>query len=124
MSKFDVLQALPMVTIVLGRANDTDTCRVVTACDDFDGIDNSTEFKIPTVKPLYVGTPKWANYVKGVIACFQSAYPQARTVYFDKCIKYKIIRRQCLIGLAVSTFTNTVHITKKKPTRSMVEKKM
>ncbi|XP_050422667.1 galactokinase-like [Adelges cooleyi] len=66
--------ALPMVTIMLGRANNTDTCRVVTACVDFDDtIDsNRTEFKIPTVKPLSVGTPKWANYVKGVIACFQS----------------------------------------------------
>lgn len=66
-----------MVTIMLGRANNSDTCRVVTACNDFDEIQdsNKTEFKIPTVKPLYVGTPKWANYVKGVIACFQSAYP-------------------------------------------------
>lgn len=66
-----------MVTILLGRANNTDTCRVVTACNDFEEINelNKTEFKIPTVKPLYVGTPKWANYVKGVIACFQSAYP-------------------------------------------------
>lgn len=66
-----------MVTIVLGRANNSDTCRVVTACSDFEGNEdsNKTEFKIPTVKPLSVGTPKWANYVKGVIACFQSAYP-------------------------------------------------
>ncbi|XP_025414042.1 galactokinase-like isoform X2 [Sipha flava] len=63
-----------MVTIVLGRANNTDICRVVTECSSLEEIkdSNKTEFKIPTVKPLYVGTPKWANYVKGVIACFQS----------------------------------------------------
>ncbi|XP_022162633.1 galactokinase-like [Myzus persicae] len=71
---FVLPMALPMVTIMLGRANNSDTCRVVTACNDFEEIEdsNKTEFKIPTVKPLYVGTPKWANYVKGVIACFQS----------------------------------------------------
>ncbi|XP_050542959.1 galactokinase-like [Daktulosphaira vitifoliae] len=66
--------ALPMVTIMLGRTNDTDTCRVVTASSDIDCAkeSNYAEFKIPSIKPLSVGVPKWANYVKGVIACFQS----------------------------------------------------
>lgn len=68
---FVLPMALPMVTVVLGRLNGSNTCRVVT-----DPNNNSTdqpkfvEFDVPSSSPLLPGTPKWANYVKGVVACF------------------------------------------------------
>lgn len=61
-----------MVTVAVGRLNGSDTCRIQT---DSRGIGSDeagyVEFKAPTEAcPIQPGTPKWANYVKGVVACF------------------------------------------------------
>lgn len=60
-----------MVTVLVGNKTDSGTCRVVTTSEDVD-IPQYTEFDIPSEdKPLEPGLPKWANYVKGVVACFK-----------------------------------------------------
>ncbi|KAK3090426.1 hypothetical protein FSP39_011772 [Pinctada imbricata] len=56
--------ALPQVTVMVGSKGDGDLCRVLTTAE---GVDEPkyVEFSIKDNKP---GTPKWANYVKGVVA--------------------------------------------------------
>lgn len=64
-------QALPMVTVVVGSKTDTGKCHIVTTSKDADS-PLYTEFEAPsTGATLAPGAPKWANYVKGVVACFK-----------------------------------------------------
>jgi len=75
---FVLPMALPMVTVVLGKrrsdgANGADLCRWVTlsdACDD----PKRVEFSVDNLNPYETsaGKPKWAEYVKGVVANFHS----------------------------------------------------
>lgn len=67
--------ALPLVSVFVGRKNDTDQCRVQSLAD---GIDEPkyVEFPVPSeASPLKPGTPKWANYVKGVVANYKGKVP-------------------------------------------------
>lgn len=60
-----------MATLVLGRRNGKDR---ITLCTSSPNADPPTraEFSVPSLEtPLLPGTPKWANYVKGVIAQFK-----------------------------------------------------
>ncbi|OWF47799.1 galactokinase-like [Mizuhopecten yessoensis] len=62
--------ALPQVTLVVGRKVDGGLCRVVTLADIKEN--KEVEFNVPTAAaPLQPGSPKWANYVKGVVANFK-----------------------------------------------------
>ncbi|XP_060080747.1 galactokinase-like [Ylistrum balloti] len=62
--------ALPQVTLVVGQKVEGDLCRVVTLADVNE--DREVEFNVPTpTAPLQPGSPKWANYVKGVVANFK-----------------------------------------------------
>lgn len=63
--------ALPLVSVFVGRKNDSDTCRLLTLTQ---GVDEPryVEFPVPTeASPLKPGSPKWANYVKGVITYYK-----------------------------------------------------
>ena len=64
------MQALPLVTILVGRKTDGGTCRVETLTKDADE-PTYTEFPATGLSP---GTPKWANYVKGVVDKFPGMY--------------------------------------------------
>ena len=60
-----------MVTVFVGRENGTSQCRVHTLAQ---GIDELTyvEFPVPSESTnLEPGKPKWANYVKGVVANYK-----------------------------------------------------
>ena len=60
-----------MVTVVVGMVTDTGICRVLTTADGCDD-PKYTEFSLPGGDPpLAPGTPKWANYVKGIVACYK-----------------------------------------------------
>ena len=64
-------QALPLVSVFVGRKTDKGVCRILTLAP---GVDSPTyvEFPAPSSdSPPPVGTPKWANYVKGVVAHFK-----------------------------------------------------
>lgn len=59
-----------MVTVAVGSLNNLATCRVETNSTGADE-PSYVEFDAPSSSsPVEPGTPKWANYVKGVIACF------------------------------------------------------
>ena len=63
-------QATEFGTVIVGLRNDTEKCKLVT-CADVGEESSSVEFDAPKEdKPLEPGEPKWANYVKGVIAQF------------------------------------------------------
>jgi len=59
-----------LLTVVVGKKNDTDRCVVVTAATDADK-PTKVEFPVPSKEPLAPATPKWANYVKGVVQYFK-----------------------------------------------------
>lgn len=62
--------ALPLLTVIVGKKNDTDKCVVVTeAKDAYKPV--RVEFSVPTKETLAPGNPKWANYVKGVVQYFR-----------------------------------------------------
>ncbi|KAL3878010.1 hypothetical protein ACJMK2_035649 [Sinanodonta woodiana] len=62
--------ALPLVTVMVGRRTDSGKCRVLTLAEAVDD-PKYVEFPVPSAEePLEKGTPKWANYVKGVVANF------------------------------------------------------
>ena len=68
------LQALPLVSVFVGRKTDNDICRILTLAA---GVDNPTyvEFPAPSAdNPPPVGSPKWANYLKGMIAHFKGLF--------------------------------------------------
>lgn len=63
-------QAIEFGTVIVGLRNDTEKCTVVTYANVGDE-PNVAEFDAPKEdKPLEPGEPKWANYVKGVVAQF------------------------------------------------------
>ncbi|KAJ1527928.1 hypothetical protein ONE63_007862 [Megalurothrips usitatus] len=72
---FVLPMALPMVTLVVGRRSGGD---LVTLCTDSPDADAParTQFPVPSLEtPLRPGLPKWANYVKGVVAHFPGGCP-------------------------------------------------
>nr|CAD7569543.1 unnamed protein product [Timema californicum] len=71
---FVLPMALPMVTVVVGKKNGSEICRVVTTCEAVDA-PLKAEFFAPIKEPPKPGTPKWANYVKGVAANFKGKIP-------------------------------------------------
>ncbi|CRK97610.1 CLUMA_CG010996, isoform A [Clunio marinus] len=69
---FVLPMALPMVTIIVGRKNDTKSdCNITTMCAEADQ-PKQVQFQIEN---LCSGTPKWANYVKGVISHYGFSVP-------------------------------------------------
>ena len=59
-----------MVTIAVGKLNDLNVCRIETDWTT-EGTDNQGYVEFPTASSLIrPGNPKWANYVKGVVAGF------------------------------------------------------
>ncbi|KAK7494149.1 hypothetical protein BaRGS_00014622 [Batillaria attramentaria] len=71
--------ALPMVTVLVGRRVEGDNCRVLTLADGADE-PKLTEFARPAAIPLSPSSPKWANYVKGVVANFPGEVPAFEAV--------------------------------------------
>lgn len=70
-----LLQALELVTVIVGRKSDGDVCQVATCAKGADEPHMIT-FPVPTPdSPLTPGKPSWANYVKGVIANFPKQIP-------------------------------------------------
>lgn len=64
------MQALPLVTVLVGRATDSGVCHVETMARHTDD-PKSVEFQLPKSEAdLHPGQPRWANYIKGVVAFF------------------------------------------------------
>uniref|UniRef100_A0A1B6EPN4 Galactokinase n=2 Tax=Cuerna arida TaxID=1464854 RepID=A0A1B6EPN4_9HEMI len=61
--------ALNLGTVLVGSTNSSDLCRIKSNASLDEEI--STEFHVPSVNKLLPGEPKWANYIKGVVAFFK-----------------------------------------------------
>lgn len=60
-------QALPLVTVMVGSQSSDQDVSLMTLSEDADE-PSKIHFHLPTDgTPLSSGSPKWANYVKGVI---------------------------------------------------------
>ncbi len=58
------------MTLIVGKKTDTGVCRIETTSEDVDE-PRYVEFQLPSeTAALKSGAPKWANYVKGVVACY------------------------------------------------------
>ncbi|XP_075224758.1 galactokinase-like [Lycorma delicatula] len=71
---FVLPMALPLVTIVVGKKNNSDDCRIKTLSENCDK-PTLVVFSISERQNLKPGNPKWANYIKGVIANFKGNVP-------------------------------------------------
>lgn len=70
-----LMQALELVTVIVGRKTDGNVCKLGTNTKGADEPLMIT-FPVPTPdSPLVPGKPSWANYVKGVIANFPGQIP-------------------------------------------------
>lgn len=64
---FHVIQALPLVTVIVGSQISGNTASVVTVSEILEE-SKRIDFDLPTpTEPLQPGKPSWANYIKGVI---------------------------------------------------------
>nr|CAH0112930.1 unnamed protein product [Daphnia galeata] len=66
---------IPLATVIVGSLNKLSVCRIETD-SKIEGIDlpKYVEFSIPSkTKAVEPGSPKWANYVKGVVAGFHES---------------------------------------------------
>ncbi|GLH16127.1 Galactokinase [Gryllus bimaculatus] len=104
---FVLPMALPMVTIVAGKNNGTDTCNVVTTSENAD-MPTSTSFSIPSKEPLQPGIPKWANYVKGVVANFKGDVPGFDAVIVSSVPFGGGVSSSASLEVAVYTFLETL----------------
>lgn len=60
-------KALPLMTVMVGSQTSGHDVTVITTAEDADD-PRKIHFSLPTDgAPLSPGSPKWANYVKGVI---------------------------------------------------------
>lgn len=72
---FFLMQALELVTVIVGRKKDGNVCQLGTSAKGADEPKMIT-FPVPTQdSPLVPGKPSWANYVKGVVANFPEQIP-------------------------------------------------
>ncbi|XP_015511364.1 galactokinase [Neodiprion lecontei] len=71
---FVLPMALPMVTVIAARPNQSHRCVVITMSGSIGHVDRA-EFDISNRDEMKSGEPKWANYVKGPIANFTCNVP-------------------------------------------------
>ncbi|XP_014284501.1 galactokinase isoform X2 [Halyomorpha halys] len=67
--------ALPLITVVVGKLNNSNNINIYSMTEDLHEPSNVT-FKVPKDNyKLTPGSPKWANYCKGVVANFKGNVP-------------------------------------------------
>lgn len=62
-----------MVTIVIGKKNNTNLCKIKTLSESSDK-PQFVQFPVTEKEHIKCGNPKWANYVKGVIRYFEGRF--------------------------------------------------
>ena len=106
------LQALELVTVIVGRKSNGDVCHLGTCAQ---GVDEPHVITFPAPTPensLAPGKPSWANYVKGVIANFPEQIPA-----FDAAIATSVPLGGGLsssASLEVATYTFLEQLTGKE----------
>lgn len=109
--------ALPMVTVIVGKATTSGTCRVETLSDRADE-PHYTEFAVAGLQP---GQPKWANYVKGVVAQMPDPCPS-----FDAVIATSVplgggLSSSASIEVATYTFLEQLAGSSAEPTPAITK---
>ncbi|XP_058790475.1 galactokinase-like isoform X2 [Phymastichus coffea] len=66
---FVLPMALPLITVIVGKANNTKTCKII-SMNTCAGAQNTAEFECINRQSIKPGEPKWANYIKGTIVNF------------------------------------------------------
>lgn len=82
-----LFQALPLQTVVVGKANGTNKCRISTLAV-LDSEEQVIEFELPTKdKLLTTSDIQWGNYIKGVVAYFKGEF-----IFFTHLCQVYVIR--------------------------------
>ena len=76
---------------MVGKKTDSGTCRVLTLANV--GNENYVEFPVPSNKAtLSPGEPKWANYVKGVVANYKGIHVYTIFILDKKLINHFFVQ--------------------------------
>ena len=75
------LQALPLVTVMVGSRTPDQNVSIVTTTEAVDE-PRRVDFVLPKDnKPLSPGQPSWANYIKGVVQHYRGNFTLTLAVY-------------------------------------------
>ena len=87
-------QALPLVTVMVGSQTSDQDVTVTTLSEDADE-PRKIHFHLPRDgTPLSPGSPKWANYVKGVIQHYRgepSCDLSSLIAHFEAMMRYDLV---------------------------------
>ena len=98
------MQALPLMTVIVGKQTNSGTCRAVTLSENVDK-PFRVEFQVPTPdNPLKPGIPSWANYVKGVVANFPGEFIAFMADQLLFCLWIKERKKKTKIGCYFHTY--------------------
>ncbi|KAG7189460.1 hypothetical protein KM043_017156 [Ampulex compressa] len=75
---FVLPMALPMVTVIAGKPNNTNKCKIISLSNSIGP--SQVEFEAGKRELIKPGEPKWANYIKGCIAHFTCDLPAFNAV--------------------------------------------
>lgn len=96
---------MELVTVLVGRKCDGNTCSIVTGAAGPVDPPNSVTFPLPTAdKPLEPGKPKWANYALGVIANFGKSIPAFEVAMYTSVPLGGGLSSSASLEVAVYTF--------------------
>ncbi|XP_078032988.1 galactokinase isoform X1 [Augochlora pura] len=104
---FVLPMALPMVTVVAGKRNNTNKCKIV-SLDESLGSENWVEFDTSTRNSIKPGKPKWANYVKGCLAYFFCDVPGFNAVIVSSVPVGAGLSSSAALEVATYTFLETL----------------
>ncbi|XP_076289266.1 galactokinase [Lasioglossum baleicum] len=104
---FVLPMALPMVTVMVGKRNNIDKCKIISINETL-GSENWVEFEPSPRKSIKKGEPKWANYVKGCIAYFFCDVPCFNAVIASSVPVGAGLSSSAALEVATYTFLETL----------------
>nr|XP_031831763.1 galactokinase-like isoform X2 [Nomia melanderi] len=112
---YSIQIALPMVTVIAGKRNNTNKCKIISLNESLDS-GNWVEFESSPRNNIKPGEPKWANYVKGCIANFLCDVPGFNAVIVSSVPIGAGLSSSAALEVATYTFLETLTGMKaKKP---------
>ncbi|XP_071878717.1 galactokinase isoform X1 [Bombus fervidus] len=108
---FVLPMALPMVTLIVGKRNNVDKCKIV-SLSEIVSSENYVEFEVRSHKSIKPGEPKWANYVKGCIANFICDVPSFNAVIVSSVPVGAGLSSSAALEVATYTFLEALTCTK------------
>ncbi|XP_072766973.1 galactokinase isoform X1 [Anoplolepis gracilipes] len=109
---FVLPMALPMVTVIVGKAHDGRKTKIISSSNVVDAV-NEFEFEAGKRADIKPGEPKWANYIKGCIANFICDVPAFNAVIVSTVPMGAGLSSSA--ALEVATYTFLEALSGKKP---------